>query len=911
MTAFARLPARLQQSIVSRLGWTSLRPVQDLAGEAILDGKNCVVLAPTAGGKTEASMFPVIAGLLNEPPRESVGALYIAPIKALLNNQEDRLGQYTEMVGLRRFLWHGDVPQNERKKFLREPAELLMTTPESLEVMLVSSKVPSAELFRDLRYVVIDEVHAVAGTDRGAHLMSVLERLARFTPHDIQRIGLSATVGNPDAILTWLAGSSKREGIVVDPPRVPKPREVSIHLDSSLHDLALRAASKAAGKKSLFFCESRAMSESIADRMRDRGTDVFVHHSSVSLEERQLAEDRFTHGRNTAIVCTSTLELGIDVGDLDNVLQANAPSTVSSFLQRMGRTGRRDGTTANTTFYCDDPESILIATAVVELAKKGWVESVPPQTRCWPTLVHQLFALILQFGGIGRERVWEQLSRVPDFSGISAADFDEVVESMLRREYLFESGGLLSLGARAERVYGRKNFMELYAVFSSPEFYRVVTSGGQEIGSLEQSFVDDIVIRMTSFLLGGRAWLATDIHHGQRTVTVEPAPRGKKPSWGGFAPKLLGFELCQRVRQLLVDQAEVPYLSDDAAATLAGYRQDFTLLQRQGNAVQLDENAARWWTFAGGRINQTLRYALQVTQGWKVIVDNFHLRIEGSGITHGAIEEAIRAIAEPSFWSDLGVWERVLAALPPYRLSKFQPALPLRFQQEMIGRYLLDLEGAHRFLGGTSAASPKGLLHDALARANNEDADDSLSNASRQPAVLPMRPVRMITSQSALEALVNELAQEPFITLDVETTLIGRELCTLQLGTAKSNAIVDALAVHDLSPLATLLDNDAIVKVIHYASFERSVLTRLNLPLANVFDTWAASRRIRGKKAEGGHSLAVVCERELGRALDKTEQVSDWTKRPLSPKQVAYAALDVEVLVELYGVLGRDEVAKG
>jgi ATP-dependent Lhr-like helicase len=203
VSAFARFPPRLQQAIVARLGWTALRPVQELAGEAILDGKNVIVLAPTAGGKTEAAIFPVLAGLL-ERPLESVGAIYVAPIKALLNNQEERLGTYTEMVGLRRFVWHGDVKDAERKRFAREPAELLMTTPESLEVMLVSPRVPANRLFSDLRFVIIDEVHALAGTDRGAHLVSVIERILRYTDNDVQRIGLSATVGEPEAILDWL-----------------------------------------------------------------------------------------------------------------------------------------------------------------------------------------------------------------------------------------------------------------------------------------------------------------------------------------------------------------------------------------------------------------------------------------------------------------------------------------------------------------------------------------------------------------------------------------------------------------------------------------------------------------------------------------------------------------------------------
>jgi ATP-dependent Lhr-like helicase len=392
VTAFARFPPRLQEAIVSRLGWTSLRPIQELAGEAILDGKNAVVLAPTAGGKTEASMFPALANLVAHEP-DGVGVIYIAPIKALLNNQEDRLGTYAEMVGLRRFVWHGDVGERAKRKFVDEPAEILMTTPESLEVMLVSSRSPVKRIFKDLRLIVIDEVHALAGTDRGAHLMSVIERLAPTSKNDLQRVGLSATVGNPDQILEWLKGSSQRQGVVVDPPRTPAKRDLHVGLYDSIAALAGEAATRAVGKKSLFFCQSRSVTETVAERMRGRDIDVFVHHSSVALEERRAAEERFAHGTNACIVCTSTLELGIDVGDLDQVFQADAPSSVSSFLQRMGRTGRRPGTTANTTFLCEDPDAVLQAVALIELAREGWVERVAKQERCWPVLVHQLLAL--------------------------------------------------------------------------------------------------------------------------------------------------------------------------------------------------------------------------------------------------------------------------------------------------------------------------------------------------------------------------------------------------------------------------------------------------------------------------------------------------------------------------------------
>jgi ATP-dependent Lhr-like helicase len=698
MSTFARFPPLLQSAIVSRLGWTALRPVQELSGAAILDGQNAVVLAPTAGGKTEASMFPVLSGLLTDPP-SGVGALYIAPIKALLNNQEERLGTYTEMVGLRRFVWHGDTSDRAKRAFIKEPAELLMTTPESLEVMLVSSRVPTASLFADLRYVVIDEVHALAGTDRGAHLMSVLERLLRFSKHDLQRIGLSATVGNPDTILEWLRGSSKRPGQVVNPPKPPSKRELMILERATLMDIASDASAAAQGKKSLFFCQTRALTEAVADRMRGRGTDVFVHHSSVSLEERQAAEERFHHGTNACIVATSTLELGIDVGDLDLVFQANAPSTVSSFLQRMGRTGRRSGSVANTTFFCDNPESVLQAIALIELAREGWVESVPVQNRCWPVVVHQLLAMTLQFGGVRLEDAWDQLARVPDFQGISRREFDGLVAHLLQEDFLYEADGLLSMGMKAEKVFGRRNFMELYAVFTSPSLYRVQTAAGQDIGSLEQEFVDKLVEEMSSFLLGGRGWTVENVNHSDRIVRVRPAPRGKQPSWTSFVPALLSFALCQRIRRILTEDATFPYAHPSVLPHLAEWRDDLgPLLQRGGWAMQFDGNAVRWWTFAGGRVNFTLKYGLEALRGWKVVAENFLVRIEGEGVGIESVQEAIGELASALERDDGILWQHIIAKLPEYRLSKFQQALPERASRELIGGTFLDAARTKAFL---------------------------------------------------------------------------------------------------------------------------------------------------------------------------------------------------------------------
>jgi ATP-dependent Lhr-like helicase len=697
MSVFSRLPERLQHAIAN-LGFTSLRPVQELAGEALLDGKNAVVLAPTAGGKTEAAIFPILSGLIESPP-SAVGALYVAPIKALLNNQDVRLGEYTEMVGLRRFVWHGDTTQSSKQAFLREPAELLMTTPESLEVMLMSSRVPVQRLFRDLRYVVIDEIHAFAGTDRGAHLMSVLERLTTISQHDVQRVGLSATVGNPDQIARWLTGTSKRESVVIDPPRPKAQRLIKIYLREDVGEFAQEAVREGQGKKSLFFCQSRSLTEVIADHMRDADIDVFVHHGSVSKEERYAAEERFATGTNACIVATSTLELGIDVGGLDLTFQANAPSAVSSFLQRMGRTGRREGTVANMTFLCDDPVYVVQNAALVLLAAKGWVENVKDETRAWPVLVHQILALTQQHGGISAERCWQMLSRVPDFRGITSDEYFELIDHMKREQYLFEAGGLLSMGAVGESTYGKKNFLELYAVFSSPVLYKVQTEAKRDIGSLEQNFVDRLVQDMSTFLLGGRAWLVVGINHMERIVRVKSAPRGKKPSWGGFLPQFLGHEVCQQMKAVLTSNEDYPFLDARAKEALAEWRGDLgALLGGSIEPLQYDGGAVTWWTFAGGRINQTWKYAIESKEGWKVVADNFSLRIHGDGVSLEVIRGNLRELSEPGFWSDPQTRRKLMSMVPEYRLSKFQRALPDKWQVEMVGGYLLDFGGAERLV---------------------------------------------------------------------------------------------------------------------------------------------------------------------------------------------------------------------
>lgn len=337
---FDRLHPSIQHHVVNSMGWRELRPLQEDAVDPILDGKSCLLIAPTAG-KTEAAVLPILSRMLSDS-WQGLSVLYVCPIRALLNNLEERLSFYCSLVGRRCDLWHGDVGQAARSAILREPPDILLTTPESLEAILISRRTDRSYFFGSLQAVIIDEVHAFAGDDRGWHLLAVLERIAELAGRRSQRIGLSATIGNPDEVLSWMTREASTDSRVISPADgAPVGADVQLDYVGSIENAAHVVARLHRGEKRLVFCDSRAQAERLASLLRGSGTSTFVSHSSLSVADRRQAERAFRESRDCVIVATSTLELGIDVGDLDRVLQLEAPTTVSSFLQRLGRTGRR------------------------------------------------------------------------------------------------------------------------------------------------------------------------------------------------------------------------------------------------------------------------------------------------------------------------------------------------------------------------------------------------------------------------------------------------------------------------------------------------------------------------------------------------------------------------------------------
>lgn len=703
MSSFHRLHARLRHGITHDLGWRSLRPVQEQAIRAILDGHNAVVLAPTAGGKTEASVFPVLSRILTEE-LGPVAALYVCPIRALLNNQEPRLALYTRMVGLDVFKWHGDVAATRKRRFVSEPTHLLMITPESLEVMLISAKTDARVLFQNLSAVIIDEVHAFADDDRGAHLVAILERLTRFCKRDVQRIGLSATVGNPEEIGRWLQGSSERPFSLVDPPQLSVERELHIAFADDLVGAAPAMASIARGKKSLVFVESRAGAEKVVRWLKGRDVEVFIHHSSVSRAEREFAEEQLTAGHNTAIVATSTMELGIDVGDLDHVMQIDAPSTVASFLQRLGRTGRRPGAHPNATIFCQRPESLLQAIAILSLGERGWVEDVRPADQAMHVLAHQIMALSLQEGGLSRWRVLRWLSEASPFAGLGQGRVQALVDHMVEHEILHESDGLLSLGHEGERRYGRKNFFELYAVFSSPPLLRVL-HGRTEIGHIQAQFIQgfDGESGPIVFRLAGRGWRAQRVDWRRGRMFVKPSRGGRVPSWLG-QPQLLSFQLCQEMMRVLHSEGpEQEWLDRSARIELDALREGYRGLLSAGTAPLEDTTAGlQWHTFAGGAVNRLLAAGLEVITGKKWTAGNLSLKARDVARLEG--RQATRQLPELD-WQAIAV--RVAARMARGPVSKFQPCLPPDEDARLLVTKLLDVQSTLRFLRSVELPGPK------------------------------------------------------------------------------------------------------------------------------------------------------------------------------------------------------------
>ncbi len=606
MSAFDRY-APFVQDYIYRNGWQNLRGIQVAAAETIFDtDDNLLLTASTASGKTEAAFFPIIT-LFSQDPPTSVGAIYIGPLKALINDQFSRLNELCDRADIPVWHWHGDVAQSHKAKMMKHPSGILQITPESLEAMLLHKHAAIPKLFGDLRFVVIDEVHSLLRGDRGGQTLCLIERLSRLAGVNPRRIGLSATIGDPEKCGEFLSlGTGRRTAI----PRVQaagnKWRLSMEHfyvkdaqagddweIPSALEPLDEKTDEAPAnadpglgyifehtrGKKCLVFVNSREECETTTTTLRQycerqgEPDRFLIHHGNLSASYRETAEElmKDDHVSMTTIT-TATLELGIDIGRLERAFQIDAPWTVSSFLQRMGRTGRR-GNPSEMWFVIreDEPEAramlpttipwkLLQGIALIQLyLEERWVE--PPRLDGLPysLLYHQTMSTLASCGELSPGALAQRILTLPYFRRVSQEDFRILLRHLVETDHIqrTEQGGIL-VGLAGERVI---NSFRFYGVFQENEEY-TVRCDGQELGTvvLPPPVGEKLAI-------AGHVWRVLEIDHKRHFVYCEQV-RGSIPAYFGQCPGDLHTRILKRMAAVLQEDGSYPYLMKNAAVRL-------------------------------------------------------------------------------------------------------------------------------------------------------------------------------------------------------------------------------------------------------------------------------------------------------------------------------------------------------
>ena len=606
MSAFDRY-APFVQDYIYRNRWENLRAIQVAAADAIFNtDENVLLTASTASGKTEAAFFPIIT-LFSEAPPTSVGCIYIGPLKALINDQFTRLTDLCDEADIPVWHWHGDVAQSHKSRLMKRPSGILQITPESLEAMLLHKHAAIPKLFGDLRFVVIDEVHSLLRGDRGGQTLCLIERLSRIAGVNPRRIGLSATIGDPEKTGEFLSLGTGRKTII---PKIEVKgskwrlsmehfyvKDVQAAEGKDIQDALPVMEEKTAeapknadpgigyiyehtrGKKCLVFVNSREECETVTTTLRQycdiqHERDRFlIHHGNLSASYRETAEGIMKDdSQHMTTVTTATLELGIDIGRLERAFQIDAPWTVSSFLQRMGRTGRResppemwfvmreDEPEARAMLPATIPWKLLQGIALVQLyLEERWCEPPRLDRFAYSLLYHQTMSTLASCGEMSPKALADRILRLHYFHRVSQDDYKILLRHLIKTDHIqqTEQGGLI-VGLAGERVV---NSFKFYGVFVESEEY-TVRSESQELGTvcLPPPVGEKLAI-------AGHVWVVLDVDHKRHLVYCEQV-KGSIPAYFGECPGDLHTKILQRMRDVLQEDRQYPYLMQNAVARL-------------------------------------------------------------------------------------------------------------------------------------------------------------------------------------------------------------------------------------------------------------------------------------------------------------------------------------------------------
>jgi ATP-dependent helicase Lhr and Lhr-like helicase len=733
--AFSLLHPCIQEQLY-RMKWTELRPIQVHAIHALLGGKgHLIISAMTAGGKTEAAFLPILSHVV-DATTSGVQALYIGPLKALINDQFRRLEDLCALAEIPVHKWHGDVGASAKRDLIAAPSGVLLITPESVESLFINRTNNLPALFGNLAFIVIDEMHSFMGSERGAHLKSLISRLTQICSSQPRLVGLSATLGDIELAKQWLcprdpasvhiitgegdktiryrikgylrldedgaadsSGSSSNEA-----PEGPTETEDDRRLATDL----IRTFS---GKTSLIFANSRAKLEFYADltrRILERKNlpNTFrVHHGSLSKAEREDTEEALRSDRPTSTFCSSTLELGIDVGNVVAVGQIGAPWSVSSLAQRLGRSGRKSGEPSVLLMFVEEDHpnrhaalvprlcpGLLQAVAMTELLFKKWCE--PPEvTRLHlSTLIQQIMSLIAERGGVSAATVFDVLVKRGAFTAVDQPTLVSVLRGLGANDMIEQTPeGDLILGIKGERVVRSSDF---YSAFASSEDMKVYFKG-HLIGTVSAPpglGADGYLI------LAGRRWKVIEIDPEKREILVEPAKGGRLPFFSGKS----GADIHPRVRAemlAVLKSQDRPVYLDDKARDILGLARDFA--RHAGiadNPIITDGPDTYWFTWTGSRIHRTLMGMGRFLGGLDIRDEDIALCFEKTP-PETVRETYLKLLATPPDADCLAM------EFPVCISEKYDVLLPDDLQAMNFARNNLDVEATQKLIQKTFCVS--------------------------------------------------------------------------------------------------------------------------------------------------------------------------------------------------------------
>ncbi|EKT3956933.1 DEAD/DEAH box helicase [Flavobacterium psychrophilum] len=598
-------------------GWEQLRPIQTAAIAKILASDDNFILASrTASGKTEAAFLPILSKVnFNE---SGVQVLYISPLIALINDQFYRIEELCKNLDVTVTKWHGEANKTLKERLIKQPNGIVLITPESLEAMFVNKPYNVKQLFSNLKYVVIDEIHSFIGTDRGIQLKSILSRLQKVNSKSFSIVGLSATIGDYDEAKKF-TGDVLKTKVLLDRTakeinalfRYFKNKKEELPLEL-LKDLYIETKDN----KVLIFPNSRGRAEEVAVKLRKISDRVkghpnyFSHHSSVDREVREYVEyfAKNNNRKNFCISCTSTLELGIDIGTVDEVVQIDATHSIASLIQRVGRSGRKEGESSNLYLYATNEWSLLQSIACWLLYKEGFIEPPQKNEKPYDILVHQALSITKGHSGIRLTELINQLKENAAFKQIELSEIDEILKHLIEIDFLEKLQHEVIIGVEGEKVVNSRNF---YSVFKTEENFKVVNAGNA-IGEIPFS---PQIIEDENILLSAKIWKIKFVDHKAKKIEVIPTKDGKKPMFFGG-----GATIHQRIREkmfeVLYSKTDYDFLDQPSCDETEILRKGFSVFNitdlQSDRPLLTAEKHLQLFTFTGTRINRTIQLLLNI-----------------------------------------------------------------------------------------------------------------------------------------------------------------------------------------------------------------------------------------------------------------------------------------------------------